>query len=131
VIVGSVVGGVAGLLLLNLVVLPALMFVAVGGDIDHLSDAEIRRAITGLPAWPWVYAASGLLLGALAGFTAARLRASEPVHVALASGLLLAAVSTVAAVVRSTPFGVDTIAYTILIVLGAVAAAVPRLRRAA
>jgi len=130
VLVGSVVGGIAGLLLLNLIVLPILMFAAVGGDIDGLSDSELRRSIHALHAWPWVYAGSGFLLGALAGFVAARLRASEPLHVALFSGLLLAAISTVTAVARSTPFEAVTIAYTILIVLGAVAAAAPHSRRA-
>ena len=106
------------------------MFAAVGGDIDGLSDSELRRSIHALHAWPWVYAGSGFLLGALAGFVAARLRASEPLHVALFSGLLLAAISTVTAVARSTPFEAVTIAYTILIVLGAVAAAAPHSRRA-
>jgi hypothetical protein len=130
VLLGSVVGGIAGLLLLNLVVLPVLMFIAAGADADQLSDAELRSHIRNLAAWPWVYAASGLLLGALSGFVAARARPSEPLHVALASGILVAGVSTFAAVARSTPLGAATIAYTVLIVVGAAFAAVPRLRRA-
>ena len=107
------------------------MFVAGGADLDRLSDSELRHSIRALAAWPWVYAASGLLLGALAGFFASRLRASEPLQVALSSGLLLAAISTVAAVARSTPLELDTIAYTLLIVVGAVAVVAPRARRAA
>lgn len=129
VLIGSVVGGIAGLLLLNLVVLPILMLVAVGADADQLSDSELRRYVQNLPAWPWVYSASGLLLGALCGFVSARSRPSEPVYVALSSGILVAAVSTLAAVARSVPLSVATTAYTVLIVVGALLAAQPHARR--